>query len=140
MDIDEPTGAETRSDGAARRARVQGPRTDAIQAVAAGLDPQLPEWIDDFIFGSVWGRPGLSHQERALTAITALAAGEHSEQLRVYIWGALHDGVPARKIHEVLIMISIYAGFPAALTALFVWRDILKSARKQGIDVGDMDF
>jgi alkylhydroperoxidase/carboxymuconolactone decarboxylase family protein YurZ len=124
--------------GAARRARAQGPRTDAVQAVSASLDPQLPEWIDEFIFGAVWGRPGLSHQERALTAITALATGQHTDQLRVYIWGALHDGVPARKIQEVLVMISIYAGFPVALKSLFVWRDILKSAPDQGIDIGDL--
>jgi len=30
-------------------------------------------------------------------------------------------------------MVAIYAGFPTALAALFVWREVLEKARAQGI-------
>lgn len=119
--------------GARIRARAQGPRTESVQRVAASLDPDLPDWIDEFVFGTVWARPGLTHEERTFTALVALACGQHTEQLRVYLWGALHDGADPAKIHEMLMMVAVYAGFPTALASLFVWREVLEKARTQGL-------
>jgi 4-carboxymuconolactone decarboxylase len=119
--------------GAQIRARAQGPRTESVQRVAADLDPDLPNWIDDFVFGTVWARPGLSHEERTFAALVALACGGHTEQLRVYLWGALHDGADPAKVHELLMMVSVYAGFPTALASLFVWREVLEKARSHGL-------
>jgi hypothetical protein len=47
------------SAGVKRRRRAQGHKADALQADLAGLDVGVAEWADDFIFGQVWGRPGL---------------------------------------------------------------------------------
>ncbi|MGH3320964.1 MAG: carboxymuconolactone decarboxylase family protein [Streptosporangiaceae bacterium] len=121
--------------GRERRRRVQGPKSEQLQRAVADLDPQLAEWVDSFVFGEVWARPGLTEQERMLVAITALAAAEHPEQLRAYLFGALHAGVPADKIHEALVMLTVYAGFPVSLRALSLWRDVTESARRQGVEV-----
>jgi alkylhydroperoxidase/carboxymuconolactone decarboxylase family protein YurZ len=43
--------------------------------------------------------------------------------------------VPAVKLHEALVMQAVYAGFPAAIAALGVWREVLASARRQGLAV-----
>jgi len=64
-----------------------------------------------------------------LVAITALAATEHPAQLRNYLHGALQAGISARKINEALLMMVVYAGFPTALSALVVWKDVVASAR-----------
>jgi alkylhydroperoxidase/carboxymuconolactone decarboxylase family protein YurZ len=58
----------------------------------------------------------------SFTAITALAMGQHTDQLQVYIWGAPADGVPAREIHDVPAVVGIYAGFTVALTSSSVRR------------------
>lgn len=133
-----PTTAE---EGARRRARAQGAKADRLNAVLAGLDPQMAEWSDSFIFGALWGREGMSQDERMLVAITALAATEHPDQLRNYLHGALEAGIPARKVHEALVMMVVYAGFPTALTALVVWKEVVASARRRGItvDLGDAE-
>jgi 4-carboxymuconolactone decarboxylase len=125
---DEPGGAE-------RRRRAQGPRTEELRAAVAALDPGLAQWVDEFVFGEVWGRPGLSEGERMLVAVSALAATSRPDQLRAYLFGALHAGVPAVKLHEALVMQAVYAGFPAAIAALGVWREVLASARRQGLAV-----
>jgi 4-carboxymuconolactone decarboxylase len=122
-------------DGAERRRRAQGPRSEELRAALAGLDPELAEWVDSFVFDQVWGRPGLSEPERMLVAISALAALGRPDQLRAYLFGALHAGVPAVKIHETLVMQAVYAGFPAAIGALSTWREVVASARRQGLDV-----
>jgi 4-carboxymuconolactone decarboxylase len=112
---------------------MQGPKSEALMAGVTELDPQLAGWVDEFVFGTVWERDGLSEPERLLVAITALATLGRPDQLRTYLFGALHAGSSAAKIHEALVMLAVYAGFPAALDALRVWREVLASARRQGL-------
>lgn len=121
--------------GPERRRRAQGPRSEELRTALAELDPGLAEWVDSFVFGKVWGREGLSEPERMLVAVSALAATGRPDQLRAYLFGALHAGVPAVKLHEALVMQAVYAGFPAAIGALGVWRDVVASARRQGLRI-----
>ena len=124
--------------GRARRRRAQGEKADQLQELLCSIDPILGEWADTFIFGEVWARPGLTHDERMLVAITALAAGGNPDQMRNYLWGALQAGIPARKIHETLLMLVVYSGFPRALNALYVWRSVFDAAQSSGVAV-DLD-
>lgn len=121
------------NEGRQRRNRAQGKLADQLARKMAELDPALPEYADRFIFGELWGREGISFEERMLVAITALAATRSSDQLRNYLHGALQDGISARKIHEALLMLVVYTGFPTGLTALVVWREVVASARRQGL-------
>ena len=123
------------SDGAQRRARAQGAKHEALRDELASLDPAMAEWADGFIFGDIWGRPGISQDERMLVAITALAATEHPAQLRNYLHGALQAGISARKINEALLMMIVYAGFPTALTSMVVWKEVVASAARQGVPI-----
>jgi 4-carboxymuconolactone decarboxylase len=118
MNSNSPGGASKASLGAERRARAQGIKHQSLQDALATLDPGVAEWANEFIFGQVWGRPGLTHEERMLVAIVALAATEHPNQLRNYLHGALQDGMDGQKIHEALTMLVVYCGFPTALEAL----------------------
>jgi len=111
------------------RERAQGAKADALQQVLASLDPDAAAWADEFIFGTVWDRPGLEFEDRMLVAITALAAQGNSAQLRNYLHGALQDGMPPEKIHEAMLMLVVYCGFPTALGALGVWKEVHTSHR-----------
>ncbi|HEX3359839.1 MAG TPA: carboxymuconolactone decarboxylase family protein [Solirubrobacterales bacterium] len=100
------------------RERAQGAMAPRLQEALGSLDPELAEIADDFIFGRVWTGEGIAFEERMLVAITALAAGDHQEQLRNYLHGALQAGIEAEKLHEALKMLVVYCGFPTALHAL----------------------
>ncbi|MHB2022195.1 MAG: carboxymuconolactone decarboxylase family protein [Mycobacteriales bacterium] len=117
--------------GARRRKRVQGPKTERLQEAVRRLDPQLAEWVDDFVFGTVWERPGLSERERLLVAIAMLAARGNHEQLRAYLFGAGFAGVPETKVREVLVMCTVYCGFPTALQSLQLWQEVRASLERQ---------
>ena len=123
----EDSQQDIRRSGRAIRERAQGAKAEALGQVLHDLDPALLEWSDSFIFGTVWTREGLAHEERMLIAIAALASLGHTAQLRNYLHGALQDGMPAEKVHETLMMLCIYAGFPAALSALHCWHDVLRA-------------
>ena len=55
-------------------------------------------------------------------------------QLRNYLHGALQDGVPPEKLHETLLMTVVYAGFPAAIAALVVWKEVLAAHERKTTD------
>ena len=116
-----------RARGRAIRERAQGRKAAQLEALLGALDPELPGYADEFIFGGVWARPGLGHEERMLVAIAVLAAGGHEGQLRNYLYGALQDGIDPVKVQEALVMTCVYAGFPAALSALHLWREVLRA-------------
>jgi 4-carboxymuconolactone decarboxylase len=126
---------EPSSTGSRRRARVQGRKSAKLHAHLRSLDPGVAGWVDSFVFGQVWDRPGLTEAERTLVAIAMLAATERPDQLRAYLFGALENGVSPAAVQEVLAMSAVYAGFPAALNALGLWKDVLRSAERQGIVV-----
>jgi 4-carboxymuconolactone decarboxylase len=129
------------SPGAALRRRAQGAKADQLQALLASLDPGVGRWADEFVFGEVWGRPGLDFEGRMLVAITSLATQGQGALLRNYAHGALQAGVSARKIHEALVELVVYVGFPTATSMLFEWQQVLVAARRQGVaireDVGE---
>lgn len=121
-------------DGAALRRRAQGAKTEELQQALSGLDPDLARWADEFIFGEVWARDGLSVEERRLISLAALAIVGDTYQLRNYLHGALQDDVPEAKLRETLLMTLVYAGFPVAIQALTVLRDVTESHHRTRSD------
>jgi 4-carboxymuconolactone decarboxylase len=112
-------GIGDRTTGRALRARAQGRHTEQLGAALAALDPDLLEYADGFIFGSVWNEhPDLPFEDRMLVAMTALAATGQTTQLGNYLHGALQDGIPPARIKEALKMLVVYVGFPTAISAL----------------------
>jgi 4-carboxymuconolactone decarboxylase len=123
--------------GAALRRRAQGAKADQLQALLTSLDPGVAKWADEFVFGEVWGRPGLDFESRMLVAITSIATQGKSALLRNYAFGALQAGMSARRIHEALVELVVYVGFPTTTSMLYEWHEVLKSARAQGIAIND---
>jgi 4-carboxymuconolactone decarboxylase len=90
------------------------------------IAPDLADWIVDFSYGDVMSRPGLDRRSRQLATIAALTAlGHCAPQLKVHIRGALNVGCTRHEIVEVILQMTVYAGFPAAINALTVAREAL---------------
>lgn len=119
--------------GAEARRAAQGPKSERLQEGVMALDQGVAEWVDEFVFGTVWQRDGLSHDDRMLIAISVLAAGQDHDQLKAYLFGALHKGMSARRIQEALVMLAVYRGFPSAIQGLTVFRTVMDACRAQGV-------
>jgi len=126
-----PSDPERAEVGKELRERAQGEMAPRLQDALGSLDPELADIADDFIFGRLWAGEGIAFEERMLVAITALAAGDHQEQLRNYLHGALQAGVPADKLHEALKMLVVYCGFPTALHALGTFAKVRAAHEKR---------
>ena len=87
-------------------------------------------------FGDIWTRPGLPVRDRSMITVAVLAALGQTEELRSHLAGALNVGISREEIVEILMHISIYAGVPAAGSALRVAADVLGTDGTRGAGVG----
>jgi 4-carboxymuconolactone decarboxylase len=101
----------------------------------AQVDPGLVDIANDFIFTKLWTRPGISFEDRMLVAIVAMACDDKPTQLKNYLHSALQDGMEPMRIHEALVMLTALVGFPTALNALWVWKEVVHSERRRGLEV-----
>ena len=68
----------------------------------------------------------LDLRSRELVAIAALAAsGKAGPQLRTHVESAASVGISKAEVTEILMQVSLYAGFPASLNALADCHDLL---------------
>ncbi len=108
--------SETRFErGRERLAAVDG---SAGEAVVDSLG-DLGRYVVEFAFGDVYSRPGLSLRDRELITVAMLAAmGAREAQLDVHLQGALNVGISFEELHEVMIHVAPYAGFPSAINGM----------------------
>lgn len=98
----------------------------AAQKLMGDIDPKLAELTDNVLFGDVWQRPGLSPRDRSLITVAALIALNRPEQLRSHIRLALRNGVTQDEIVEVITQMAFYSGWPNAVSAVAVAREVFQ--------------
>jgi 4-carboxymuconolactone decarboxylase len=87
----------------------------------------LQQIINAYVYGDVWNRSALSNQQRSLAMIGITAAGEHANELRVHVQGALANGCTQEQIQEVLLLVAMYCGVPSAIDAHRIAVEVFKT-------------
>jgi 4-carboxymuconolactone decarboxylase len=115
--------------GAAQLHAVDGDAGVQVITELAKSFPEFADYLVEYPFGDIYARPGLGLREREIASVAALCAlGYALPQLRVHVKAALHVGCTPAEIVEVLMQMSVYAGFPAALNGLAVAREVFTEA------------
>ncbi|MCS6241221.1 carboxymuconolactone decarboxylase family protein [Shewanella baltica] len=107
--------------GLAKLTEIDGEAGEKVINSLANICPDLGKYIIEYPFGDIYQREGLDLKTRELVTVAALTALGHCQpQLNVHINGALNVGCTPQEIVEVILQMSVYAGFPAALNGMFV--------------------
>lgn len=104
----------------------QAPEPTAAQRLMGDINPKLAELTDKVLFGDVWARPGLSPRDRSLVTVSALIAMNRPDQLRSHLQRAKDNGVTEAELIEAITHLAFYAGWPSAVTASTVARDVFQ--------------
>jgi 4-carboxymuconolactone decarboxylase len=96
------------------------------QRLVGDIAPKLAELTDNVLFGDVWSRPELSPRDRSLVTVSALIAMNRPDQLRSHLARARDNGVTEQELVEAITHLAFYAGWPNAITAVSVAREVFK--------------
>ena len=68
----------------------------------------------------------MDNKTKEIAVVAALTAmGNAKPQLKVHINAALNVGITPKEISEIMILMSVYAGFPSALNGTFALKEVL---------------
>ena len=102
--------------GLRRRKRLFGEADVAERMAAAGeFGAPLQNIINGYVYGDVWERSGLTDEMRSLVMLGMMAASSKPAEFRVHAKGALANGCTAAQVQDVLLLVAMYCGVPAAI-------------------------
>jgi 4-carboxymuconolactone decarboxylase len=115
--------------GLALRTELFGREAVEKRANAFGAFGQpLQHIINAYAYGDVWQRTALPLATKSLAMVAMMAAAGHPNELRVHLKGALKNGCKAEEIQEILLLVAMYCGIPAANEAHRIAAEVLAEA------------
>ena len=91
----------------------------------------LQHIINAYAYGDVWQRSALPPPTKSLVMVAMMAAAGHQKELGVHIRGALKNGCSAEQLQEVLLLLALYCGIPAANEAHRIAAEILREHKQR---------
>jgi 4-carboxymuconolactone decarboxylase len=114
--------------GLAKLKEIDGEAGEAVIQALQDISPDMARLTIEFGFGDIYSRPGLDLKSREIATVAALTAlGYAIPQLKVHIKAALNVGCTQDEIKEIIIQMAVYAGFPAALNAMFAAKEVFQN-------------
>ena len=107
-----------------RREVLGDAHVDRAEANKNSFDEDFQHFITEMAWGSVWSRPGLDRRTRHLLTIAMLAALGKEHELAMHIRATRNTGVTRDEVKEALMQVAIYAGVPAANTAIAIAKKV----------------
>lgn len=113
------------NDGMKTRRSVLGDaHVDRATANATSFDADFQRFITEFAWGTAWQGDELDLQTRHLITIAIIAALGREHELALHIRATKNTGVTPEQIAAVMNHVAIYAGVPAANTAIGIAKTI----------------
>ena len=91
------------------------------------IAPDLARFVVEFPYSEIYTRETVDLKTRELATVAALTAmGTAEAQLKSHITAALNVGNAPEEIVEIIMQMSAYAGFPAAINGINAAKEIFE--------------
>lgn len=111
-----------------RREVLGDAHVDHAVATQTGFDVPFQRFITEVAWGTLWSRPDLDRRTRSLVTIAILAALGRKEELELHLRASLNTGATPEEVREALLHVAVYAGIPAANSAMALAKARLAAA------------
>jgi 4-carboxymuconolactone decarboxylase len=89
----------------------------------------LQNIVNAYAYGDVWQRPALPLKIKSLAMLGITAASNRPAEFRVHVSGALNNGCSPDEIREILLLVALYCGIPAANEAHRIAYEIIQERK-----------
>ena len=114
-----------------RRAVLGDAHVDRAEADKTDFDADFQRFITETAWGSVWSRPGLDRKTRHMLTLAILAALGKEHELAMHIRATRNTGVTPDEVKELMLQVAVYAGVPAANSAVAIAKKVYTELTEQ---------
>jgi 4-carboxymuconolactone decarboxylase len=112
--------------GMAMRRKVLGDEhVDRSMATVDDFSRPFHDLLTEFAWGAVWGDEALKPRDRSILNLGMIACLGRMHEFETHFRGALRNGLTHQELGAILRQIAIYCGFPAAVEAHRVAKQVL---------------
>lgn len=98
---------------------------DRAQARMSDFNRDFQELITRYAWGEIWSRPGLDRKTRSCMVLSTCIALGRWDEFRLHVRAAFNNGLTQDDLKEVILQSAIYAGVPAANTAMHQAEEVI---------------
>ena len=118
--------------GMAMRRKVLGDTyVDRAVANTDDFNRKFQELLTEYCWGAVWTDESLKPRDRSILNLGMIAALGRMHEFEAHFRGALRNGVTREELSAILRQIAVYCGFPAAVDAHRVAKQVLADEAKK---------
>ncbi len=115
------------SKGAEALSLLDSLQVQRMEETYCDFSPELVQFTLEYAFADIHSRKGLDKKYRQIATVAALSTlGNASSQLKFHINAALNIGVREDEAKEIMLLMTVYAGFPAAINGINILREVLE--------------
>lgn len=105
--------------------RLDSEQEKLLKETYDNFSPQLVRFVIEYGYGDIYSRETLDEKSRQIATVAALTTlGNAPSQLSFHIRAGLNVGLTADEIKEVMLLMSVYAGFPASINGMNTLKEI----------------
>jgi len=117
------------SQGAEWLGKLDENQVDVLKENFKDIAPDLTEFVVAFGYGDIYSRKNLDPKLRQIATIAALTCmGTAQPQLAFHIKAGLNVGLTREEIIETIILMVVYAGFPAAINGINTAKEVFNAS------------
>lgn len=109
-------------------------QVENLEQTFKDISPDMAKFVIEFGFSDIFARPALHTKYREVATIAALTAmGGASSQLGFHVRAGLNIGLTEDEVGEIMILMSVYYGFPAVINGTLVLKEIVSELKSMSL-------
>lgn len=94
------------------------------------FSPELIQYVLEYGYGDIYQQDYLGSKTRQIATIGALATlGTAPSQLKFHIKAGLNVGLTESEIKEIMLLMTVYSGFPSAINGLNILKEVIEESK-----------
>lgn len=107
-------------------------QVDRLKNAYNDFSPELVKLTLEFGYADIFSRNNLDPKYRQIATIAALTAlGNAQPQLKFHINAGLNIGLTVENVREIMLLMSVYSGFPSAINGTNILKEVVNEREKK---------
>jgi 4-carboxymuconolactone decarboxylase len=126
-----PASTDRLKTGEQELSKLDSLQVERLKSAYNDFSPELVKFTLEYGYADIFSRDNLGEKYRQIATISALTAlGTAQPQLKFHINAGLNIGLTIEEVREIMLLMTIYAGFPSAVNGTNILKEVVAGRTK----------